>query len=76
CYAEGVSSFGTDVVEEVARVTPDITGRFPNTVFFGGQLVFPNPSFVTGILHNYTIFAVQRQFYAKGIPIMLMPVRV
>ncbi len=75
-YAEGFSSFGTDVVGEISKLSPKIIDRFPNSAFFGGQLVFPNPGVFTGMLHNYTIFAVQRQFYNQGIPIMLMPVRV
>jgi hypothetical protein len=75
-YAEGFSSFGTDVVGEISKVAPEILERFPNCTFFGGQLVFPNPNIFTGMLHNYTIFAVQRYFYNQGIPIMLMPVRV
>ena len=75
-YAEGYSSFGTDVVGEISKVSPKILERFPNVTFFGGQLVFPNPNIFTGMLHNYTIFAVQRYFYNQGIPIMLMPVRV
>jgi len=75
-YAEGFSSFGTDVVAEIAKVSPKILKSFPNAVFFGGQLVFPNPSPITGMLHNYTVFAVQRYFYTQGIPIMMMPIRV
>ncbi len=75
-YAEGFAMIGTDVVEEVSKVTPEIMDKFGNTVFFGGQLVFPNPSIFTGFLHNYTIFAVQRYYYNQGIPIMMMPIRV
>jgi amino acid transporter len=75
-YAEGYPSFGTDVVAEISKISPKILERFPNVTFFGGQLVFPNPNIFTGILHNYTIFAVQRHFYNQGVPIMLMPVRV
>jgi len=75
-YAECFSSIGTDVVEQVAMVAPEVLDKFPNAVFFGGQLVFPNPSLFTGLLHNYTIFAVQRYFYTQGIPIMMMPIRV
>jgi len=75
-YAEGFTAIGTDVVAEVGKIAPDILEKFPNAVFFGGQLVFPNPSLLTGFLHNYTIFAVQRYFYAQGIPIMMMPIRV
>jgi len=75
-YAEGFASFGTDVVEQVGKVAPDILEKYPNAIFFGGQLVFPKPSLFTGFLHNYTIFAVQRYFYTQGIPIMMMPIRV
>jgi hypothetical protein len=75
-YAEGYAMIGTDVVEEVSKITPEIMDKYHNAVFFGGQLVFPNPSIFTGFLHNYTIFAVQRYFYNQGIPIMMMPIRV
>jgi len=75
-YADSFSSFGIDVVAETAKVTPMVLDRYPNAVFFGGQLVFPNPSLLTGPLHNYTIFAVQRYFYNQGIPIVMMPIRV
>ncbi len=75
-YAEGFSSFGTDVVGEISKLSPGIIDRFPNSTFFGGQLVFPDPGIFTQMLHNYTIFAVQRYFYNQGISIMLMPVRV
>jgi len=75
-YGDGFSSFGIDVVEEISKITPQILERFPNAVFFGGQLVFPNPSILTSVLHNYTLFSVQRYLYTQGIPIVMMPIRV
>ncbi len=75
-HAEGFTAIGVDVVEEVEKITPRITERFPNTVFFGGQLVFPKESFITRFLHNYTVFAVQRNLYREGIPVVIMPIRV
>ncbi len=75
-YAAGYSSFGTDVVEEVERLTPQILERFPNAVLFGGQLVFPTTSFLSGVFHNYTIFAIQRRFYNQGLPVVVLPIRV
>jgi hypothetical protein len=75
-YAAAYSSFGTDVVEEVAHLTPDILKRFPNAILFGGQLVFPKTTFMSGVFHNYTIFAVQRRFYNQGIPVVILPIRV
>jgi amino acid transporter len=75
-YAAGYSSFGTDVVEEIDGLMPQILERFPNAILFGGQLVFPKTTFLSGVFHNYTIFAVQRRFYNQGIPVVVLPIRV
>ncbi len=74
-YAEGVSSVGVDVVEEVMRLAPEIRLRFPQAVFFGGQLVFPSDTFFTRLLHNHIVFAVQRQLYRLGVAFVIMPIR-
>jgi hypothetical protein len=74
-YAEGVSSVGVDVVEEVVKLTPEIRQRFPKAIFFGGQLVFPNETFFTRLLHNHIVFAVQRQLYRQGVAFVIMPIR-
>lgn len=75
-YAEAFTKVGTDVVDEINSLVPDITKKFHNVVFFGGQLVFPEESFMTRWLHNYIVFAVQRKFYRQGIPIVILPIRV
>ncbi len=75
-YAAGYSAFGIDVVNEIANLAPQILERFPNAVFFGGQLVFPKATFLSGVFHNYTIFAIQRRFYSQGIPVVILPIRV
>jgi amino acid transporter len=75
-YASAYSSFGNDVIDEIARTAPQILERFPNAVLFGGQLVFPKTGFLSGVFHNYTIFAVQRRFYNQGIPVVVLPIRV
>ena len=74
--AEGISFIGTDVIEQVRKIAPDLTSRYPNAVFFGGQLVFPEDTFWTRWLHNYTVFVMQRMFYSQGIPFVLLPIRV
>lgn len=74
--AEGYSSVGIDVVEEITNLAPKILERFPHSVFFGGQLVFPEEGLFTRWLHNYTVFAIQRKFYHQGIPIVMLPIRV
>jgi amino acid transporter len=75
-YGEGISALSHDVVEGSAQLAPKIMERFPQSVFFMGQLVFPEESFFSRLLHNNTVFAVQRRLYHLGIPFIIMPVRV
>jgi amino acid transporter len=75
-HAETYQSIGTDVVEEVTQIAPAVLEKFPNAVFFGGQLLFPKDTLASRWLHNYTVFAIQRRFYRKGIPFVLLPIRV
>jgi len=75
-YASAFASFGTDVVDEVEHIMPEVLERFPNAILFGGQLVFPKANIFSNIFHNYTIFAVQRRFYSQGIPLVVLPIRV
>lgn len=74
--AESFSAIGIDIVHEITNLTPRILERFPRSVFFGGQIVFPQDSFWTRLLHNYVVFAVQRQLYRKAVPFVIIPVRV
>jgi hypothetical protein len=75
-HAEGIALIGTDVVEEINKIAPRIIEQFPNAIFFGGQLVFPEETYISRWLHNYTVFVMQRAFYAKGIPFVLLPIRI
>ncbi|MDB5104788.1 MAG: putative rane protein [Fibrobacteres bacterium] len=75
-YGEGVSALSHDVVEGSAQLAPKIVERFPQAVFFMGQLVFPEESFLSRLFHNNVVFAVQRRLYHLGIPFIIMPVRV
>lgn len=75
-YAESVCGVGTDVVNVVGDVAPSIVKKFPNAIFFGGQVVFPKESILSKWLHNYTVFAVQRKLYFEGIPVVILPVKV
>ncbi|MEO6097384.1 MAG: APC family permease [Fibrobacteria bacterium] len=75
-YGEGISSLSHDVVEGSAQLAPKIVERFPQAVFFMGQLVFPEESFLSRLFHNNVVFAVQRRLYHLGIPFIIMPVRV
>lgn len=75
-HAERFYALGIDIVDEVNELVPKIQDRFPNSVFFGGQIVFPEETILTRWLHNYIVFAVQRKLYSRGIPFMVLPIRV
>lgn len=75
-HAESFTSIGTDVVEEITKLAPDVLKKFPNAVFFGGQIVFPNDPILARWLHNYTVFSSQRKLYADGIPFVVLPIKV
>ena len=75
-YAEGIYALGVDVVEEVTKISPQILERFPGAVFFGGQLIFPKDSFMLRLLHNYTVFTLQKRLYREGTPFVILPIRV
>ncbi|MFH0799606.1 MAG: APC family permease [Pseudomonadota bacterium] len=51
-HAEKFTSIGTDVVDEVMNLAPKIVERFPQSVFFGGQLVFAEEQAFSRWLHN------------------------
>ena len=75
-YAEGISALGVDPIDEVGSIAPHILERFPDAVFFGGQLIFPKDSFLLRFLHNYTVFALQKRLYRQGVPFVVLPIRV
>ncbi len=75
-HAVSYSAVGTDVVEEITKLAPQIIKKYPEGVFFGGQIVFPEDSFFTRLLHNYIVFSVQRRLYSRGVPFMILPIRV
>ena len=76
CYAKGRSLVGTDAVQSLSELVPEILEEYPQGVCFAGQLVFPEETSFTRLLHNYVVFAVQRRLYSRGIPFVILPIRV
>ncbi|MCB9772418.1 MAG: APC family permease [Candidatus Omnitrophica bacterium] len=75
-YAEKFSAFGTEIIAEAETVAKKVSKRFPGIIFFGGQLVFAEETFMNRLLHNYTVFSIQKRFYQQGIPFVILPIRV
>ena len=75
-YAKSVWTIGTDPVDEVYRIVKKMRPKLSGTTFFGGQLVFAKTFYLSKLLHNHTIFAIQKRFFKFGIPIVIFPIRV
>jgi amino acid transporter len=75
-YAETVTALGHDVVQTADDLATGIVARFPKAMFFGGQLVFSRETRLTRLLHNFTVFALQRRFFRRSIPFVVIPVQV
>ena len=70
------TSVGNDVMGEVMNLAQQAAQRFPNRVFFAGQLLFTNETQITRWLHNHTAFALQRRFFLANLPFVVLPIRV
>jgi amino acid transporter len=74
-HAESVTDIGTDVIETLSALSERVFARFPQSVFFGGQLVFEKDRWVDRVLHNHAVFALQRGLFRRGIPFLILPIR-
>ena len=75
-YAEGFSVVGTDSVNELDGLAQDLFRKYPQSIFFGGQIVFPEETIMTKLFYNHATFAIQRRLHQQGIPFFIMPIRV
>jgi amino acid transporter len=75
-YGKSIWTIGTDPVDEVYRVVKKLMPKLPNPTFFGGQLVFSKTFYMSHLLHNHTIFSIQKRFFKFGIPIVIFPIKI
>jgi amino acid transporter len=74
-YGKSISTIGTDPVNEIYRIVKRIRPRLSGAAFFGGQLVFSKTYYLSKLLHNHTIFSIQKRFFKFGIPIVIFPIK-
>jgi len=75
-HAEAVYEIGTEIVTAAQTLGIKLAERHPDIMFFGGQLVFQKETYFTRLLHNFTVFSLQRLFFNRGLPFFVLPVRV
>ncbi|MDH4195967.1 MAG: APC family permease [Candidatus Aminicenantes bacterium] len=75
-YAESVHSIELDTLSAVQAECEKIQRRYNKAVFFVGKLVFEEENIFTKFLHNQTALSIQRLLQFRGIPTIIMPIRV
>ncbi len=75
-YARHFWTIGTDPVYEIDRMIPRLIHYIRKPTFFGGQLVFSVRYSFESLLHNHTIFMVQRKLFKRGLPVIILPINV
>jgi hypothetical protein len=75
-YARGYPLVGTDVVDAICSLAETLFAEHPNSIFFGGRIVFKEETLLSRVLYNYVTFAVQRRLHQLGIPFVIVPVPV
>jgi amino acid transporter len=75
-YGKSMWTIGTDPVSEVYRIVKKLRPKLSGSAFFGGQLVFSKTFYLSKLLHNHTIFSIQKRFFKFGIPIVIFPIKI
>ncbi len=74
--ATSALAIGTEVAAEAETLAVDLARRYPNALFVGGKLMFETDDLWTRFLHNETAFLVQTRLQRRGLPMIVLPVRV
>jgi amino acid transporter len=75
-HAEARSVIGPEILTTAFSIGCELAETYPNATFFGGQLVFDRETYITRLLHNFTVFGMQREFFRNGMPFFVLPIRV
>jgi hypothetical protein len=73
--AEAVTLIGNEVVASASALVEATARRYSNSVFFGGQLVFGRESWSSRLLHNFAVFALQRECFRRNLPFVIVPIK-
>jgi hypothetical protein len=74
--ASSAFSVGTEVAPEVEKLADTLVRRYPKALFVAGQLIFEQDTIWNRLLHNETAFMVQSRLQRRGLPMVVVPVRI
>ena len=75
-HAESIHSIEIDTLSAIEEPCEEIRRKYNKAIFFVGKLVFEEENIFTRLLHNQTAYSIQRILQFKGIPSIILPIRV
>jgi amino acid transporter len=75
-FAKAYVGYGTDVVEKFEQLTDRVNKDYPHAVFFSTKFIFDDENILTQFLHNHTAYIMQRRLHAKGINMVILPMKI
>lgn len=80
CHCKGIPStyyhaYSTDAVAKLTEMTDRISQEFPKATFFSTKIISDNENFFTQLLHNQTVYILQRRLHYKGKAMFIMPMK-
>lgn len=74
--ADAYAAFGTDPVEELEKLADKVSAKYPNSIFFASQLIFPYENVIIRFLHNHTPLILQHYLHFQGKELMILPMKI
>jgi hypothetical protein len=65
--------FAVDGVEEAVKLCRQVKAEFPHVIFFASKLVFEHETWLTRLLHNQIVYAIQRRLELEGMQMVILP---
>ncbi len=74
--AKSYLAFGTDPIDEVAKLAEQVHEQFPNCIFFASKLIFDRENWLIRLLHNEAALAIQRRLHLQGLQMVILPMKI
>jgi hypothetical protein len=74
--AKSFLRFGTDPIDEVAKLADQVQKDFPNAIFFTSKLIFERENWLIRLLHNQAALAIQRRLHLHGLQMVILPMKI
>ena len=68
-------AFGTDPIEEIAKMSATVSRDFPSTIFFTSKIIFENENWFTRLLHNQAPLVLQNRLHLQGMQMIILPMK-